>query len=162
MRLGAKLVREQLHEETGKGQGSGKVKVKKLIIWRKAGHGILSWRVKDLVPGQRWVIFWTMQSSWVASIVFPVVVCGAVWLEAGQLCAGIPVPLVSNGLGMSFLGGTACPRSLLSSDYLTFLFSAWLGSKGSSCLWETVPCFCREVQGKMIIKDKTSPRTLDN
>lgn len=42
MSLGVKLVREQLHEEAGKGQGSGKVKVKKLIIWRKAGDGVLS------------------------------------------------------------------------------------------------------------------------
>lgn len=52
MSLGVKLVREQLHEEAGRGQGAGIVWVKELIIWRKAGHGILSSRVNDLVPGQ--------------------------------------------------------------------------------------------------------------
>lgn len=147
MRLGVKLVREQLHKEAGKGQGSGKVKVKKLFIWRKAGHGILSWRVNGLVPGQRWVIFWTVQNSWVASVVFPVVVCGAVWLHAGKLHAGIPAPLVSNGLGTGFLRGTVCPGSLLSSDYLTFLFSACLGNKSSSCLWGDYTLFLQRSTG---------------
>lgn len=135
MRLGVKLVREQLHEETGKGQGSGKVKVKKLIIWRKAGHGILSWRVNDLVPGQRWVIFWMMQDSWVTSLFFPR--CG-LWcylIGSREAACRNSRPPVSNGLGMGFLGGTACPRALLSSDYLTFLFSTWLGNKGGFFLW---------------------------
>lgn len=151
MRLGVKLVREQLHKEAGKGQGSGKVKVKKLFIWRKAGHGILSWRVNGLVPGQRWVIFWTVQNSWVASVVFPVVVCGAVWLHAGKLHAEIPAPRSV----MDWAQASCGEQSALGLCYhhITWPFSSLLvwETKVARVCGETVPYFCREVQGKMII-----------
>lgn len=58
MMLGVKFIGDQLHEEAGRGQKAGIAGLKELIIWRKAGHGILSSRVNDLVPRQVRVIFW--------------------------------------------------------------------------------------------------------
>lgn len=157
MRLGVKL-REQLHEEAGRRQRARIVWVKKLIIWRKAGHGILSSRMNDLVPGQIWVISWKTETLWIASVFFPH--CG-LWLQVGLLHAVVVASLLGNELGTGCLGGMACSGSLLSVRLLdlSLLCFTCLENKGNWWLWGDYTLFLQRSTGyNDIEKAKMSPR----